>query len=180
MQEIWKDIKGYEGLYQVSDLGRVKSLKRYKKNHTKLQLIEGKIMSIHKQYGKKDNEYLSIVLYKNNIAKNKFIHRLVAEAFLDNYDENLQVNHKDGNKLNNNVENLEMLTRNENVLHAYNVLKRKHIENIVLQFDLQNNLINEYINVCEASRKTNICRTCISDCCNNKLKTAGGYIWKYK
>lgn len=180
MQEIWKDIKGYEDKYQISNLGRVKSKERYFNNNGGKQKVYEKILTQHRQYRKNDNEYLFVNFTIKHKTINKLVHRLVAQAFLEDYDENLQVNHKDGNKTNNNINNLEMMTGSENKLHAYRVLKRKHIENIVLQFDLQNNLINEYINVCEASRKTKICRTCISDCCNNKLKTAGGYIWKYK
>lgn len=111
---------------------------------------------------------------------NKLVHRLVAEAFLEEYDEKLDVNHKDGNRTNNNVDNLEMMTRSENQLHAYNILKRKRIGKEILQYDLKNNFIKEYESACMASRETNICRSCISDCCNGKLKIAGGYIWRFK
>lgn len=180
MQEIWKDVKGYEDKYQVSNLGRVKSKERYFNNNGGLQKVYEKILSQHRQYGKNDNEYLFVNFSIKHKTINKLVHRLVAQAFLENYNEKLDVNHKDGNKTNNNINNLEMTTRSCNILHAYNILKRNHIKNIVQQYDLQNNLMGEYINVCEASRQTNICRTCISDCCNNKLKTAGGFIWKYK
>lgn len=178
--EIWKDVKNYENKYQVSNLGRVKSKERYFENNGGLQKVDEKILKQHSQYGKKDNEYRIVNFSIKHKTKNKYVHRLIAEAFLPNYDEKLQVNHKDGNKTNNNVENLEMLTRSENQKHAYSVLKRKRKGKIVLQYDLNKNLINEYCSSCEASRKTKICRSSINDCCNKKIKTAGGYIWQYK
>jgi len=180
--EIWKDIKDYEGFYQISNFGRIKSLQRYKQNHSKLQLVPEKIISVHKQYRKNDNEYLNVVLNKNSKEKNKFVHRLVAQAFLENYDEKLQVNHKNGIKYDNRVENLEMVTQSENIRHSIDVLKRKTNGKAILQYDLENNFIREYESACVASRETRICRSCINDCCRNrkKHKTAGGYIWKFK
>lgn len=99
--EIWKDIKGYEGLYQVSSKGRIKN------RHGKLRKLNNL------------NGYQTIYLYKNNKGKNKYVHRLVAQAFIDNYSENLDVNHKDFNRSNNNVENLECVTRGENFRYSY-------------------------------------------------------------
>ena len=180
MQEIWKDVKNYEDKYQVSNLGRVKSKERFFNNNGGLQKVHEKILTQHKQYGKNDNEYMFVNFSIKHKTINKLVHRLVAQAFLKDYDENLEVNHKDGNRSNNNINNLEMTTRSENQLHAYKVLSRKTNGKLILQYDLEGNFIKEYENCCEASRKTNICRSCINDCCNEKLKTAGGYIWKYK
>ena len=108
MQEIWKPIKGYEGLYEVSNLGRVKSLNRYHHRHE--NILKNKIT--------KDG-YYETTLVKN--GKSKFIrsHRLVALTFIDNPLNKTEVNHKDGNKLNNFVGNLEWVTSSENQLHAY-------------------------------------------------------------
>ena len=180
MQEIWKDVKGYEDKYQVSNLGRVKSKERYFNNNGGYQKVNEKILSQHKQYGKEDNEYRVVNFSIKHKTINKYVHRLVAQAFLDDYDEKLEVNHKDGNKTNNNINNLEMMTRSENKLHAYRVLKRKTNGKAILQYDLNNNFIKEYESACSASRETNICRSAINDCCRGRCKTAGGYIWKFK
>lgn len=99
--EIWKDIKGYEGLYQVSSKGRIKN------RHGKLRKLNNL------------NGYQTIYLYKNNKGKNKYVHRLVAQAFIDNYSESLEINHKDFDRNNNNVDNLECVTRYENLRYSY-------------------------------------------------------------
>ena len=180
--EIWKDIKNYEDKYQVSNFGRVKRKERYINNNGGYQKLNEKILTQHKQYRKSDNEYIFVNFSIKHKTINKLVHRLVAEAFLENYDEKLEVNHKDGNKANNNINNLEMMTRSENKLHAYRVLKRKTNGKAICQYDLNNKFIKEYESACEASRETNICRSAINDCCRQRknCKTAGNYIWKYK
>ena len=96
-QELWKDIPGYEGLYRISNFGRVKSLSRLKNNQYSTYLIKEKILKLRKtKYG-----YYEIKLNKNNIAKVFKVHRLVAEAFIPNPDNLPQINHIDGNKRNN-------------------------------------------------------------------------------
>lgn len=114
MKEIWKDIEGYEGYYQISNYGRVKSLERYKSNYSKLQLVPERILS----QGTKENGYKVIILYKDNKGKNNYIHRLVAQAFLPNPNDLATVNHKDGNKANNHLSNLEWASYAENNRHA--------------------------------------------------------------
>ena len=116
MSEIWKDIEGYEGLYQVSNRGRVKSLERIvmRKNgrpYSVPELIKERQID-HKGYDR-------IGLNKNGKKKRFFVHRLVLQAFNPSSDETLEVNHIDGNKLNNNVENLEWVTSSENSIHAF-------------------------------------------------------------
>lgn len=101
MEELWKDIKGYEGLYKISNTGKVKSL--YKNRILKPRI--------------KENDYLIVSLYKNKQDKKFYIHRLVAEAFIENKDKKQFVNHKDFNKSNNCVQNLEWVTRIENFRH---------------------------------------------------------------
>lgn len=114
-EEIWKDIKGYEGLYQVSNLGKVKYLPKY---HTKK---EG-IMKYTLRSG-----YRNLILRKNGTRKSKQIHRLVAETFIDNPYNKPFVNHKDYNRQNNNVDNLEWVTQKENVRWSIcNMKKRKN------------------------------------------------------
>ena len=116
MSEIWKDIKGYEGLYQVSNRGRVKSLERIvmRKNGRPYSVPE---LIKARQIDRKG--YDRIGLNKNGKKKRFFVHRLVLQAFNSSSDETLEVNHIDGNKLNNNVENLEWVTSSENSIHAF-------------------------------------------------------------
>lgn len=103
MEEIWKDINGYEGLYKVSNLGRIRSYRRRKP----LSPIEDR------------NGYYKINLTKDKEMKTYRIHRLVASCFIDNIDNKPEVNHIDGNKKNNNIDNLEWVTRSENESHSY-------------------------------------------------------------
>jgi hypothetical protein len=92
--EVWKDVVGYEGLYQVSNLGRVKSVERYKDNNGTKQLVKERIL---KQGENKKGGYLKVDLWKNNKSKTLYVHRLVAIAFIDNPTNKPTVNHIDGN-----------------------------------------------------------------------------------
>ena len=117
MIETWKDIKGYEGLYQVSNLGRVKSLERYRTSMLKNQKqtkINERILRGNVRKG-----YVSVVLSKQGFSKGFNVHRLVATAFIPNNEGGHYINHIDGNKQNNIVSNLEWCTCSENAKHAY-------------------------------------------------------------
>lgn len=114
--EIWKDIENYEGLYQVSNFGRIKSLNHMASNGIKDIMYKGRILKPFLD-GKKN--YLEVCLSKNNLKKKYLVHRLVAETFLENEYNKREVNHKDGNKQNNCVDNLEWVTSKENKHHAY-------------------------------------------------------------
>lgn len=184
MEEIWKDIKGYEGLYQVSNLGNVKSLKRQVyagKNRLRWQYE--KILSTNKTNG---NGYKIVSLSKDNKSKNKYIHRLVAETFLNNPNNYKYINHKDENKDNNCVDNLEFCTAQYNAtynnLHIRNGLKNRNnkYSKSIIQIDDNGNIIKEYPSIKEASRQINISFQAISNCLNGKQKHSGGYKWKYK
>lgn len=118
MKEIWKDIPGYEGLYQVSNLGRVKSL-RFRNNVCDKE--KERIMTLNK----KDNEYLYVSLSKNGIRSNKYVHRLVATCFIPNDNNYETVNHIDYNVKNNNVNNLEWCSQKQNVFHSISHLKKR-------------------------------------------------------
>lgn len=185
MIEEWKDIKGYEGLYQVSNLGRIKSLSR---NNTK-----GKILKLTKD----KRGYYFVTLSKNNVVEKVMIHRVVAKIFLLNTENKSQVNHIDGNKTNNCVENLEWCTPKENIRHAWdNGLCRMTINHInsakkigkingslgkkkINQYDGNNNFIKQWGSIIEASNFYSIDRGNITKCCKGNRKKVGGFIWKY-
>ena len=116
INEIWIDIQGYEGLYKVSNFGRVKSIDRYVNGKLGSQCkIKGKIMKLQMNH----KGYPCVVLHKNCKANSKLVHRLVAIAFIPNPDKLPQVNHKDTNKQNNHVSNLEWITNEDNMRHAF-------------------------------------------------------------
>ena len=136
--------------------------------------------------------YLRVQVCRNHKKYIKLVHRLVAETFIPNPENKCEVNHIDGNKQNNNVENLEWVTRSENILHAYKVLGKKpncpntnklgkeSTRAVIVQQIKDNKVIAEFYGVREASRITGIHRNSIYQCCQGKYKTAGGYVWKYK
>ena len=190
MIEIWKDIKGYEGLYQVSNLGRIRSLDRIVKSiYNSKRKMSGKIL--------KPNvigRYAIITLYDNDgKAKNRTIHRLVAQAFIPNPNNYPIVNHKDGNRLNNSVENLEWCTQSHNVKESYRLgIEKPNLTNLgkfgklnkkakkIKQIDTNTNkTINYFYGVTEANRKTGINFRNIHLCLQKKRKSAGGYKWEY-
>lgn len=113
--EVWLSVKGYEGLYEVSHLGRIRSIdRRVEYSDGRVVIKKGKILSI--SAGK--NGYENVRLYKDKKAKNHSVHRLVAQAFIPNPEDKPQVNHKDRNPLNNDFTNLEWVTHKENAQHA--------------------------------------------------------------
>lgn len=185
MKEIWKDIAGYEGLYQVSNLGRVKSLGRYKGNHSNDQYIRERMKVLHDRVdtGKRTGDLVT-VLYKNNKGKNFYVHRLVAEAFVSNPESKQTVNHINGDKHDNRAENLEWNTYRENNIHAYKtgLNDEKHRRNCkgsmaVRQLDVDGKLIAVYPSIREAERQTGVCSQSISLGIRKGWRY-GGYIWE--
>lgn len=187
--EIWKDIDGYEGIYQVSNIGRVKSLDRIKPHNTaKCGYIEikGKMLKPMETY----KGYLCVDLRDGfkNVRKTIPIHRLVAFAFINNPkpEEYNQVNHIDGNKKNNKIENLEWCNNSMNQLHAYKNGLNHHGEAAgrpkkpVIKISLDGNIIQKYNSVKEAATDNNIkTASNIGMVCNGYRNTAGGFTWKF-
>lgn len=167
VDEEWKEINFSElckdkiinKKYYVSNLGR------YKNSY-------GNIME---NYKVNDNGYIRVNI--NN--KTFLLHRLIAYTFLPNIKNKNQVNHKDGNKLNNNIENLEFVTNQENQIHKYKLGLSKHFTKKIKQYDLNGELIIEHISTVSAAKKLNISSSTINSVLNNRRKTAGGFIWKY-
>lgn len=160
--EIFKDIKDFKGLYQVSNMGRIKSLKLKKEKILKPNILKTGYCIVH--------------LCKDKKRYAKTVHRLVAEHFLKNKNNYDQVNHKDGNKKNNVVENLEWCNESINILHSYRNLTRKIHPFTKKVLCLETNEI--FNSISEASKNKKIKSSCISHVINGRAKTAGGYKWK--
>lgn len=189
--EIWKDIKNYENQYQVSNFGRVKSLERIikikdKKKGEYCRTVFGCILVPNLR---KDG-YVFVNLNKNNKKKAYKIHRIVANTFIPNPENKSQVNHKNGIKSDNRVENLEWTTPHENMIHSYRVLHCKRSEGVrgkatkksKIVFQIKDGkIIRKFYGCPEASRITGIDRSQIQRCCGHKrnAKIAGGFQWEY-
>lgn len=190
--EQWRDVVGYEGLYAVSNNGRVKSVDNY---HTFISKLgkPSKRFKRGKFLGRTfSHDYNRVTLCKLAVSKIMSVHRLVAIAFIPNPNEYPDVNHIDGNKRNNNVSNLEWCTKSQNTIHSYSVLKRtaspnslnkggEHPASVpILQFDLNGSFIKEWAAVIEIQRELGVNSTNVIACCRGKQKTCGGFIWKHK
>ena len=177
MKEIWKDIEGYEGYYQVSNIGRIKSLSREKimPNGT-LCFTKERILNLNKNI----NGYMSISLYKNNKRETFRIHRLVAIAFIQNPNNLPDVNHKDENKENNCVDNLEWCDKTYN--NNYGTKKQRQIDTRsknVYQYTLDGVLIKKWKSVKEAS-ECGYDYNCIYKCVTNKNNIHKNSYWSYE
>lgn len=175
--ERFKDIEGYEGLYQISNLGNVKSLNYGRTGEEKLL-----------KPAKKDNGYLFIGLHKNGNVKFFLIHRLVALAFIPNPLYLKEINHINEDKTDNCVNNLEWISHKDNMKYGTRIVKELetkskkgsvNAEKPVVQYTKNMIEVGRYKSLSEASRQTNISDNCIGSCCRGKLKSCGGYIWKY-
>lgn len=183
--EVWKDLVGYEGLYKISNLGKVKRLTRkYSNQYKSKQISKEKILKGNKI----QNGYLQVKLIKENKSKNLLIHRLVAITFIENPSNYEIVNHKDENKTNNCASNLEWCsvdynnnygTKPDRISKNHSIIGAEKAKKKVAQFNKKNELVNTFESITEASKKTNIKICNISECCKQKRKTAGGYIWKF-
>lgn len=175
--EEWKDIQGYEGKYQVSNYGRVKSLARYRKNNGNSQSFQGE--RILKQQIN-NNGYCIVELCRDAKRKRHTVHRLVASTFISNDENKEQVNHKDENKQNNHVDNLEWCTCKENAnygTHNERMVKTKGTP--VIASDETGTEI-EFYSLAEAERQTGVSQGNISRCLNGARGQAGGMYWRKK
>lgn len=165
MEEIWKDIEGYEGLYQVSNFGRVK------------RVTTGRIL----KSGKDKDGYLKVILCKNNIKSTKTIHRLVAQAFIPNPENKLEVNHIDEDKANNNVNNLEWSTRKENLNHGTRNERSSRKQSIpIIATNLKTAESREFYGTNECARQLGLHQQNISAVLKGKLKQTKGFTFEYK
>lgn len=181
--EIWKDINGYESIYQVSNLGNIRCLHFGNKNSNVIKNLKASFNNAG---------YLKIELHKDGKRKMFYVHRIVANAFIPNPNNLPQINHIDGDKTNNKISNLEWVTSKENINHAIsnNLATMNHMSGRkgklhpnskpILQYDISGIFICEWYGIAEASRNTGISESAISNCLNNHHKSSGGFIWKFK
>lgn len=167
--EVWKDVKGYEGRYQISNRGRVKSLPIDEKFCKRTEEVIMRTFTC-------GSGYQEVIFTSRRKRKPMLIHRMVAEAFIANPDEKKEVNHKDGNKMNNDVTNLEWVTPSENIRHSYDVLLNKppHTRKVTC---IETKEV--FVSIKEAADRYGLLVPLIWKCCNGMQKTTGGFHWEY-
>jgi len=171
IEECWIDVSGYEGLYMVSNLGRIKSLNYKKGGHSNIMSSSPTLKKYHR-----------IKLSKNNTSCTKSVHRIVLESFEPTNDNSLIINHKNGIKDDNRLSNLEWVTYKQNIRHAVDVLGRRigFIKG-VQQLSTNGEILKEWDSITDASKSLGISHSSISQCCNGSVirKTCGGFKWKF-
>lgn len=180
MEEIWKDISGYEGLYQVSNLGRVRGLDRILKNRYSSFKYKGCVLKQNKA-----NRYNQVCLSRGNTAKNFAVHRLVAKAFIPNPYNYPCVNHINEDRFDNQANNLEWCTHKYNVNYGTRTKRvSKSMIGVnskpIIQKDLSGNVIKLWKSGKEIERETGILSSGVCQCCKGYIKTFKGYKWSYE
>ena len=169
IEEVWRDIEGYEGLYQVSSEGRVKSLER--KGCKRERILKP---------GVRSKGYLFVVLCAGGKSRMFSVHRLVCQAFHDNPENKLDVNHINENKTDNRACNLEWSTRKENCNHGTrNVRMAIAKSRPIAQYTLNGKLLKVWPSTAEVERRAGFDHSAISKAANGNRKTAYGFRWKY-
>lgn len=182
MEEIWRPVKGYEGLYEVSNEGRVKSLDRVVLRNGILYKLRGTIL---KQYKRQNYEYQFVRLSKEGHIKTVSVHFLIVQAFPEVCGElfkGCQINHKDENPANNKAENLEVCTAKYNANYGTRNKKIGKANGIpVNQYTIDKQFVRLWQSATEAQRELGINHSCITHCCKGhpKHSTAGGFRWEY-
>lgn len=174
--EIWKEIKDYEGFYEISNTGCIRSVKRIVTYSNGINhLYKSKVLS-----PSICNGYYKVTLHKNGLKKTHSVHRLVAEAFIDNPKKLPCVNHKDENRLNNNADNLEWCTikYNSNYGNAQ-IKKAKKCFKPLCQLDLNGNVIKLWNSMTDVEKELGIKIASISNNIHGHSKSAGGYKWRF-
>lgn len=172
--EIWKEIPRYNGAYLISNFGNMKSTERYCYHGDKPWLVKERLLS--KVVG--HTGYIEYQVTYNKKHRSEKAHRLVAEAFIPNPENKPHINHKDGNKQNNHVENLEWCTEKENVIHAYHHGLVKRCKKIA-QYDMNMNLIKIWETTGDIERAGIARKSSIHNVCKGINKYCKNYIWRY-
>lgn len=175
LNETWKDIPEYEGYYQASTLGKIRSVARLisQKGHKNdyIRTMKGKTIQPRLQ----NSNYQLVWLSKNGEINPLLVHRIIAAAFIENLNCHPCINHKNGIKTDNRIENLEWCSYSENIKHSHTLLGRKEITKPIFCVELH----RAFKSQTEASKELNINRGAISHVLNGLTKTAGGYSWKF-
>ena len=183
LNEIWKNISGFDGLYQASNFGRVRSMDRIVKHgYGGTQVIKQKYL----KFDKTNNGYLRVTLSKDGVTKRYLVHRLVWETFNGEIPEGMQINHKSECKTDNRLENLELVTCKENLNYGNHnkkvsdaLINNPKISRKVIQYDMEGNIIQEWPSLSEIQRQTGYLVGNIYKCCILKYKQAYNYKWVY-
>lgn len=186
--EVWKDVVGYEGLYEVSNMGRVRSVKRIVNSTNPRQTwktINERILK-PAPYGHTPKcggvRHLGVALHRNGKQKTEKVHRLVAMAFIPNPNNYPIINHKDENPHNNRADNLEWCDHkyNSNYGERTERWRKSFPATTVLQFTLSGNLVAQYESAVEAAKSVRVSSSLIHNVCSgNQCHQAAGYIWRY-
>ncbi len=179
-KEIWKDVAGFEGYYEVSNLGRVRGVERTITATIKGRKVPRRIPQRLRPQQKRGNGYLFVALCKDGKKHMMSTHRLVADAFIPNPEKLPMVNHIDEDKTNNCVDNLEWCTPSYNSTYGTGMKRRADKRAIpIVAINDTGTVIARFRSGADAERMTNILRSDISSCIHGRSKTAGGYRWQY-